>query len=536
MAASPLASTTFSAGAKDDVATADVYKLTTSTPINNIPTISATQGAAYVTIDGVKVYSDSSAAAASASGLLGSKSILNGIPTSLKDLAATAKGVISTVNTIKNVVNTAKAVVSGSGSITDRLANSLPGLSSALRTSGILSPELTSSVLSGMSAVTGDVRTANTLTATVNNLQSNINGVNPTSVSSITNILNSMTSKSGQISIFDTSALTGVATGVVNAASSIGFPGSYSIAVANYTSNQDILNGVASNSLSSVVKNSDLDSLSSMSSMTSAGTLTTANPSVLSDFSRSYVAPAETTYQDTLKNYNTIKTTYAAVDPSWNTAQRATSSGTDTVTSLVAVQNASPDFVKTLEVGIKSNPNATVQDQTLLMASSFNNSTTSAANTSTDVGNTPTVTNTIAAQYPATTLNSSNSKTAVSDPRVVAFSGKITNPRTAAQVKAEIDAIRKVWDDVIAKKVSPTTLLAYNLENQAYPLLKQATAAGDQAGIASANAMLAQAATYRAQASAIQAPIDALYQPKSDALYSEWSSILNGAGGGESFL
>lgn len=390
MAGSPLAVPTFVTGARDDLATADVYTRVSSTPINNVQVIT----------DRSNQFS--------ASGLRGGPSMANSLP-SITSLIATGKAVLSGGDPLSRITGAA-AVVSG-----------------ALRT---LSPGVQSGIL-------GNIADGANIVASLGGVSRNIYPSNFNNVNAIGNLVNTMSNGSSNFSMRDSGALVGSLSGVIGQASRVGLPNTFG-SVMSGVMDRNVINRVAAQVLPSIISSSDTGSLSSMASMCTPGALKMINPNIINNFTASYTAPVGQDYASTLTDYSQVKETFGKIDPPWASATRVTDIGLDEVINVTAIQGCSLDFRDTLSTGIRSNPSATPEEQALLIGTVY---------PPTDVHSE------IRQSFPSTVIqsNSSSLDTTTQDPRTVAALQLDVKRRTRAQIQAEIDHNQELWDAEMAR-------------------------------------------------------------------------------------
>jgi hypothetical protein len=321
---------TFVTGAKDDLAAADVYTQSSSSPINKIQ--------------------DSSAQLAettkSASSLIGGKAMLS-----------TLKSALSVATVVKGTLNKGGDPLSRLGNLTGAQA----GLAGALRGLPTSMSGISNNVLSGIKGV-GDVTTI------VNGVSQKLKyGTDLTKILAAGQLINSVSCDKSAFGINDRTASIGAYSGVINTAMGAGIPGAFGAAMKCET-NTGILNKVAASCLPGTIRMGDISNLASMAQKLAPGTLKTLNPSILTDFTRAFPMPTGMTTNRMATTYQTeVKPTFAKIQPDWMSKPR----GSDTVINLTCVQSASPDFQQLMNVGTLTDPSATMQDRMMLFGSKF---------------------------------------------------------------------------------------------------------------------------------------------------------------------
>ena len=322
-----LASPTFVTGAKDKLAAVDVYGVSKSTPINSITSLPTQLNIGTLT------------------GLVGNKTGLTDINAAIGN-ASKAVADLNKANPITRLTNTSSAVAAS-------LRTLPPGCSNNLL-NNILSKIDKNSI----------VRT------TINGITKAINKAHIPCITGMGGLVNSLSGTASSFKLTDPAASIASLSGVIKSASDIGMPNVFGPIMSAVT-DKGIINQVAAGSLPSVISNSDLGSLSSMSSMTSPGSLILTNPNLIQDFSGSYVKSQGTSgLASDAVDYNSLMGSYKAIDPAWDTTARIAANGSsEDILNLSAITGASSDYNSTLRNGIIDNGDTA--NQNLLLAATL---------------------------------------------------------------------------------------------------------------------------------------------------------------------
>ena len=299
----PLATPSFISGAKDTLATADVYTLNNNTPITDVAAITA---ATNPTI---------------ANSLRGGKSMSS----TASSLAATA-------------VSAASALLSAA-TLTARVASSMPEMGSVLSQ---LSSSAASSIINGITSNSG-------ITATVNGLTKTLVGTAFGDIAAIGAMINGNACHDS-FSIDDPGAIAEVTSGYLKIAMGSGIPNSFS-ALTCGISDKGILTNIAGNVLPNAVQSSDLQSITAIANSVGGGTLLSLNPNVLNNISSNFNNGPNATTADLLSNSANITSTYAAVNPNWNVYNSPVNGVGGDITAL---QDGSPDLQNSLSCSAMS--------------------------------------------------------------------------------------------------------------------------------------------------------------------------------------
>ena len=354
-----IAAPTFVSGALDELATSDVYKLRTNTVINSIQD--------FTKLNDKEL-----------------QAVLRGGAFLASQLPILQKVGVSGLLSI-NKDNLIARLGMSSGSLVAGIRNMGPGLASA---------------------IAANIPGASQVFASVNGITQQVSSSVLGSISDIGKTISDITKTSGMFSIDDRGATIGLLSGLVTEATRFGIPNSVDGLLKNI-SDPYVINRVVAQTLPLLVSRSDLASISAAARLVPTGSLGMAFPNLAQSFSRAYVAPQGTAVADYSRTYEQAIDAYSRADSNWDRAKRVGPGGvTDTILSVVGLQDASPSFRKVLDIGVK----AAVGDNTKLyaLASLFPSTT---------------VDQQLARQHPLTVLGGTQRVT-----------GKITDPRTLANL------------------------------------------------------------------------------------------------------
>ena len=326
-----LSPTTFSSGAKDELATADVYSITNNNPINSIQEIINEE-----------IFNN-------ANKLRSSFANATNINLSLETMAkANAEGLaLQKVNELKS-----------------RLAEASTYMASALGT-------IPSSTLSGMLQNTNLNTLIAPITMTVNGVSKMFPGVNLPDALSMGNLINEIGCTTDAFSMYDPAAQAGMYAGIINGAYRYGIPNAFG-ALMSCRTDKRMINTVANNSIYGTISSGDIGSLYSMSELTSPGALRTCNPNLINDFSTGFVSPGgSASVVENNARFDTLINSFNNINPQWNTAQR----GGESVLNLSNVIGGSPDFNGLMRNGVLGNGNNSSVSPLMLLASAFTKTT-----------------------------------------------------------------------------------------------------------------------------------------------------------------
>lgn len=295
MAAPGIAKSTFVAGAKDVMATVDVYAKTANQAVNSIQDIR-------------KLF-DSNLLESFRGGNLG-----NGI-----------RPIIKGVNALGLIIDKA--------SLLERLVGSNPRLLASFKK---LSGGLGDAISAAMQVKDG-------VFATVAGVVTKIKDTAVASVKSLGNLIGDVVGDAWDFVVDDKDGITGFYSGLIKEAQGLGIPGAFK-AIISTVREPGLINRITQNLIPSIVGNSDTAGLLAAAVGTTKGVLNALNPQILSDFSRKYVNPVNGTVRDLQSKGNSLFRAFDAVDKNWDKFDRFLSDGsTDKVTNLTLLQNASKD-------------------------------------------------------------------------------------------------------------------------------------------------------------------------------------------------
>ena len=312
-----LAPTTFSSGAKDDLATADVYKLNTSVPINSVQDI----------IDDAVLDN---------AGVLRSSTKALNIKLSEAEIAkANAEGLAA-----KNSAGLLERLKGASGEIAGLMRSiPAPALNGILKDIGLAS------------AVNKIKTTINGVTRIMpNNMLPNISGAG--------SLINGVGCSPNAYGYYDQAANVGMYSGIINYSMMNGMGNSFGTMMSCRT-DKNMINQVAFQSIPNAVAYSDSDSLFSMSQLTTPGAMNSRYPNLIDNYSTSYSTPnADGSRRDPYV-FNTVTDSFNSINPSWNQATRQTSSGPESIFNISKINGGSNDFQNLIRAGVMTKqPNA----------------------------------------------------------------------------------------------------------------------------------------------------------------------------------
>lgn len=306
-----LATPTFVAGAKDDLATADIYSQTNDAVINSIQE----QG-------------DDLFDASNSLGLRGGKAM----------------------QAVANDKLTSSVPSLSLGEITSRIGNAVSAVASGIRN---LSDSAAGALLRQIGPAMPNVPLVATLAGVSRQISPNAYPVGD--VAAVGQIINKLAGTS-TFALSDRGATVGTLSGVIGTATQMGIPNAFGETVKYFNTapgggvDRAALMQVAAKVMPSVIRSGDLSSLRSMATTLPPRTLPMINPTVISDFNSSYEAPASicaaSDYED---KYDEVMETYTEIDPDWESCSRED----EEIPSLLEMQNASEDMSQIVRVGSK---------------------------------------------------------------------------------------------------------------------------------------------------------------------------------------
>lgn len=338
-----LASSTFLATAKDQLAVKDVY-----TDVNGKSILTSVEN------------------------------LFSGVDLSFADLLRGGKWLANNVPTVASLARQGTAVFSAKG-LTARILGS-----SNLATS--IFGKLSSSGQAGLLSAFSDNKQ---LFANVNGLVQRVASTDLTNISAVGGLINQYSTDNAFFKLDDQDSQVGLFAGIIHEATSYGVPNSFAGLTSQIT-NTNLLGRIANKTLPSITDASDTLSLLSIGQTLGDKNTLAINPSIISEFSFKYTLPPLATNSDGTVAFGHLMNAYNAVDSGWNVCTRNTtlpdgSSSAATGINLSSVIGASSDFSSILSQGAKASSDATTQ--LLQMASLFSKTT---------------VTDTLKSSFPAT--------------------------------------------------------------------------------------------------------------------------------------
>lgn len=290
-----LASSTFSAGAKETVATVDVYAKNARTVVNSVQDIR-------------KLF-DTDLLESFRGGNLGS-----GI-----------RPIIKGVNSLGLIIDKA--------SLLQRLVGSNPRLMAGFKK---LSGTLSDAIGSMVGAKDG-------IFATVGGVVSKISAAAVGSVKQLGSLIGDVVGSAWDFVVDDKDGISGFYSGLIKEAQNLGIPGVFKEIISTVR-DPNLINRITQKVIPSIVGTSDLGGLLSAAIGTSKGVLQALNPQLLSDFSRKYTSPANGMLRNLQSQGNGIFRAFDAVDKNWDKFERVLGDGTkETATNITLIQNSSKD-------------------------------------------------------------------------------------------------------------------------------------------------------------------------------------------------
>lgn len=304
--ANQLATPVFSAGAKDNLAAADVYKVDSTTVVNSIQSISQKQGGDFTGLfGGLKNYN------------LG------------KLLSVTKTG-----------------VKVDQGALADRLL----GMSSSINASF---KSLSSNAKTNLLA---NVPEVGKIDVQIGGIKSTLNSFNFKELSSLGKFVNEYT-KSSVFSIVDNDATAGLISAVVQQGAALGVNGLLPGLAPNITNNK-VMARVINKSMPDLVKRSDLNSLSHLADSAFGTSLDFVYPNFASDLAKAYGFKSINDVIDPLADYHSVLTILSKTNNKWDVYVHEGDVGEYEVlpnnVSLIKILNASKDFQQLISTGIRS--------------------------------------------------------------------------------------------------------------------------------------------------------------------------------------
>lgn len=300
------AQTTWSTGATDELATADVYDLVPGgNPVTNV------------------------------------KSFFDGIDFGLADLVRGGKFLAKNIPLITGLARGGLAIFDRT-SLTSRILGASSLFNSAWREIAARNPDLSDGILK-------TIKDNGQLFASVNGVITRVATTNFNDISSVGRLINTYTGKNDLFSLEDIDGQVGMIAGIVNEATRYGIPNSFAGLTSQLT-NTEIVRRVADRVLPDVVVASDSRSLKSIGlAMGAKGTLA-LNPNIIGDFAGRYNSPYQATVGQTRDEFRNIVDAYDTLDNTWTAKERE---GGPAI-NLNQILKGSKDFISTISEGAKS--------------------------------------------------------------------------------------------------------------------------------------------------------------------------------------
>lgn len=302
--ANQLASTVFSAGAKDNLATADVYKVDSTTVINSIQSISQKLGTDI-------------------SGLLGGLKNYN------------LGKLLSVTKTGLKVDQTA---------IADRLL----GMSSSINASfKSLSADAKNSLLTSVPSI-------GKIDVQIGDVKSTLDSYNYKQLAGLGKFVNEYT-KTTLVSIVDNDATAALVGAVVQQGAALGVNGLLPGLSTTITNNK-ILARVINKSLPDLVKTSDLHSLSHLADSVFGKSMDFVYPNFASDLAKAFGFKSINDVIDPLADYHTVLSILSKTNANWDVYIHDADPPETSNVSLLKILGASKDFQQLILSGVRSEP------------------------------------------------------------------------------------------------------------------------------------------------------------------------------------
>ena len=225
----------------------------------------------------------------------------------------------------------------------------------ALKT-GVISSLGLSSTLSSLAAgikegIT-EVKGYTNILAQAGSIVNTIKSANLTSITGVANMLSTISSKAGSLGvningtiITDLSGSSNLSSTILNQAIKLGIPNSFSQFANGFKNNPNLLLNITNKILPNVINNSDINTLSNISTSVIGKSVMAANPNLINNFASNYKLPSNTPSNQLPLIGAQIGNTFNNLNPNWNKSIK--SNGTVIGNSNV-LQNASNDLQKVL--------------------------------------------------------------------------------------------------------------------------------------------------------------------------------------------
>ena len=225
----------------------------------------------------------------------------------------------------------------------------------ALKT-GVISSLGLSSTLSSLSAgikegIT-EVKGYTNILAQAGSIINTIKSANLTSITGVASMISTISSKAGNLgvningtTITDLSGITNLSTNILNQAIKLGIPNSFSQFANGFKNNPNLLLNITNKILPNVINNSDINTLSNISTSIIGKSVMAANPNLINNFASNYKLPSNTPSNQLPLIGAQIGNTFNNLNPNWNKSIK--SNGT-VIGNCNVLQNASNDLQKVL--------------------------------------------------------------------------------------------------------------------------------------------------------------------------------------------
>lgn len=305
-----LAQTTWSTGATDDLATADVYdEIPGGSPITEV------------------------------------KNFFSGIDFSTADLIRGGKFLAKNIPLIAGLARGGAAVFSREG-LTNRILGSSSLITTAFR-------QLSNSNVGLTDGILKQVKDTGSIFASVDGVVRRVANADVTSLNGIGRLMNDFTGKNAPgaslFSLNDQDGQVGLVSGIINEATRYGIPNSFGGIVNNLT-NTDIVRKVADKVLPSIVSSSDTLSLKSLAEKMGGTDTLHLNPNIIGDFANKYSIPYQSTINDQRSSFQDVMAAYDTIDTNWTKTQREGGEAFN----LNSILGGSQDFIKVAVDGARA--------------------------------------------------------------------------------------------------------------------------------------------------------------------------------------
>lgn len=299
-----LASSSFSAGAKEVAATVDVYAKTTRDTINSIQDVR-------------KLFDTD---------LL--ESFRGG------NFAGGLRPIIKGIDSLGLILDKSALVT--------RLLGSNPRLMAGFK-------KLTGGI---GDAITKMYEAKDGIFATVNGVVQKVSAAAVENVKALGGLIGDVVGDAWDFVVDDKDGLSTFYSGLIKEAQELGIPNSFKEIIATVR-DPNLINRITQKVIPGIVGTSDVGGLLAAAVGTSKGVLTALNPQILSDFSRKYMSPLNGTTRDLQRKGNDIFRAFDAVDKGWDKMDRILGDGErDSIFDLSMLQNSSKDAKEAIRSGI----------------------------------------------------------------------------------------------------------------------------------------------------------------------------------------